>query len=43
MTAKKEPASTVTFVDQYCSSYQDLFAVDVRSYEYFKYLHLGLL
>ena len=43
MTAKKEPASTVTFVDQYCSNYQDLFAVDVRSYGYFKYLHLGLL
>jgi SRSO17 transposase len=43
MTVKKEPVSTVTFVDQYCSSYQDLFAADVRSYEYFKYLHLGLL
>ena len=43
MTARKEPAQTVSFIDQYCSFYQDLFAADVRSYQYFKHLHLGLI
>ncbi|TRT55819.1 MAG: hypothetical protein EWV85_08850 [Microcystis aeruginosa Ma_QC_C_20070703_M131] len=29
-------------VDEYCSLYRELFP-EVRSYEYFKYLHIGLL
>src|SRR5690242_16139241 len=43
MTARKAPTTTVTFVDQYCSFYQDLFSADIRSYQYFKHLHLGLI
>lgn len=38
----RDPESTVSIIDQYCSNYQDLFQ-DVRSYECFKYLHLGIL
>ena len=30
------------FIDEYCEVYRDLFP-EVRSYEYFKYLHLGLI
>jgi len=30
------------FVDQYCQLYADLFS-DVRSFEAFKYLHLGMI
>ena len=33
---------TVKFIDEYCEVYKDLFP-EVRSYEYFKYLHLGLI
>ena len=33
---------TVTVIDEYCADYQELFP-DVRSYECFKYLHLGLI
>lgn len=43
MTLKREAAQLVSFVDQYCSFFQDLFADDVRNYECFKYLHLGLI
>jgi SRSO17 transposase len=43
MTLKREPVELVSFVDQYCSFFQDLFADDVRNYECFKYLHLGLI
>ena len=43
MTLKREPAQLVSFVDQYCAFFQDLFADDVRTYECFKYLHLGLI
>jgi SRSO17 transposase len=32
----------VTFIDEYCQLYQDLFP-DVRSFEHFKYLHVGML
>lgn len=40
---KPRPAQpTVKFIDEYCESYRDLFA-EVRSFEYFKYLHLGLI
>lgn len=33
---------TVRFVDEYCDLYQDLFP-EVRSYEAFRYLHVGML
>jgi SRSO17 transposase len=40
---KPRPAQpTVKFVDTYCQIYRDLF-VEVRTYEYFKYLHVGLI
>lgn len=32
----------VTFVDEYCQLYQDLFP-DVRSFEHFKFLHRSML
>lgn len=35
-------APTVQFVDEYCQWYQSLFA-EVRSFEAFKQLHLGLI
>lgn len=38
----RTPESTILLVDQYCSYYQDLFP-DVRSYEHFKLLHLGII
>jgi len=34
--------TTVSFVDQYCAAYQDLFP-EVRDYECFKFLHLGMI
>ena len=33
---------TVSFIDSYCAGYKDLFP-EVRSYECFKYLHLGII
>ena len=39
---KRSPAPTVSIIDQYCDSYNDLFS-DVRSYECFKYLHQGIV
>jgi SRSO17 transposase len=42
MTPARQAQSTVTFVDGYCAQYQDLFP-DVRSYEQFTYLHVGML
>ena len=39
---KRDARSTVSFIDQYCSGYNDLFS-DVRSYECFKYLHQGII
>ena len=38
----RDPEPTIAIVDNYCTSYQDLFQ-DVRSYECFKYLHLGII
>ena len=38
----RNPTDTVPLIDNYCQSYQHLFS-DVRNYEYFKYLHLGLI
>ena len=42
MTIGREAKTTVKFVDEYCEAYRDLFG-DVRSYEYFKELHIGLI
>lgn len=42
MSFPREPTATVHFVDQYGAYYQAVFP-EVRSFEYFKYLHLGLL
>lgn len=42
MTLARQAVPTVTFVDAYCARYQDLFP-DVRSYEHFVHIHLGLL
>ena len=40
---KARPAiETVSFIDEYCKLYQDLFP-EVRSFECFKYLHLGMI
>jgi SRSO17 transposase len=42
MSAPHKPRTTLRFVDQYCALYQDLFA-DVRSFDHFKWLHVGLI
>jgi SRSO17 transposase len=42
MVEPREAVRTVTFIDNYCAVYRDLFA-DVRSFEAFKYLHLGMI
>lgn len=42
MVAPREAVSTVTFIDNYCAIYQNVFA-DVRSFEAFKFLHLGMI
>lgn len=42
MTRARQATSTVTFIDEYCQHYQDLFP-DVRSFEHFKQLHVGML
>jgi SRSO17 transposase len=40
---KPRPAQpTVKFIDDYCESYRDLFP-EVRTFEHFKELHLGLI
>ena len=40
---KPRPAQkTVKFIDEYCQTYRDLFP-EVRTFEYFKYLHLGMI
>ncbi len=33
---------TVAIIDSYCTEYKDLFK-EVRNYECFKYLHLGII
>ncbi|MGF1981521.1 MAG: IS701 family transposase [Nostoc sp. CmiSLP01] len=40
MVEPRPPAPTVKFVDEYCQLYQNLFP-EVRSFEAFKYLHMG--
>jgi len=42
VTIKREAQPTVKFVDDYCQYYRNLFE-DVRSFEYFKELHVGLI
>ena len=42
MSAPREPKATVTFVDQYCAYYRDVFP-EVRSFEHFPALHLGMI
>ncbi|MDJ1184289.1 IS701 family transposase [Roseofilum casamattae] len=38
----RSPQTTISVVDEYCESYKDMFC-EVRSYEYFKYLHIGII
>lgn len=42
MTQPREPVDTVTFLDNYCAAYQHLFP-EVRTFEAFKWLHLGMI
>ena len=42
MTEPRDPKPTVDFIDVYCAYYQDLFP-EVRSFENFKDLHVGIL
>lgn len=42
MPASREARPTIRFVDEYCQLYADLFP-EVRSFEAFKYLHLGMI
>jgi SRSO17 transposase len=42
MPASREARPTIRFVDEYCQLYEELFP-EVRSYEAFKLLHLGMI
>jgi SRSO17 transposase len=42
MVTPRSAQPTVKFIDDYCENYRDLFP-EVRTFEYFKYLHLGLI
>ena len=42
MVKPRSPRPTVQCVDTYCELYRDLF-IEVRDYESFKYLQLGLI
>ena len=42
MLETRLPSPTVNFVDEYCAAYQTLFP-QVRSFEAFKHLHLGMI
>jgi hypothetical protein len=42
MVEPRPPAPTAKFVDEYCQLYQKLFP-EVRSFEAFKYLHVGMI
>ena len=42
MVKGRDVKKTVKFIDEYGEVYRDLFP-EVRSYECFKYLHLGLI
>ena len=38
----RDAQTTVAIVDEYCAEYKDLFK-EVRNYECFKYLHVGIM
>lgn len=42
MIEPREAVSTVAFIDEYCQTYRNLFS-DVRNFEAFKFLHLGMI
>ena len=42
MFGSRKPAETIKFVDDYCQWYRKLFP-EVRSFEAFKYLHVGMI
>jgi SRSO17 transposase len=42
MIAPRAAKPTVRFIDEYCESYRDLFP-EVRSFEAFKHLHVGMI
>ncbi|GFE71922.1 hypothetical protein CFPU101_45320 [Chroococcus sp. FPU101] len=42
MNLPRPAATTVEFIDQYCAGYQEIFP-EVRSFECFKWLHLGMI
>lgn len=42
MSASREARPTIRFVDEYCQLYEELFP-EVRSFEAFKFLHLGMI
>ena len=42
VTPQRRPKNTVAFVDNYCEHYSSLFE-DVRHFENFKFLHVGML
>ena len=42
MVEPHPPVSTIQFLDSCCELYQNLFP-EVRSFEDFKYLHLGMI
>jgi SRSO17 transposase len=42
MVKPRLPQATVKCVDTYCQLYRNLF-VEVRAYEAFKYLHVGII
>jgi SRSO17 transposase len=42
MVEPREPAATIKFADDYCEWYRSLFP-EVRSFEAFKYLHVGMI
>jgi SRSO17 transposase len=42
VTPRRQAVNTVAFIDNYCQHYSHLFE-DVRHFEAFKFLHLGIL
>jgi SRSO17 transposase len=42
MNLPRPAATTVNFIEQYCAAYQEIFP-EVRSFECFKWLHLGMI
>lgn len=42
MVEPRQPQPTIRFIDEYCQWYESLFS-DVRSFEAFKHLHVGML